>query len=192
MSLAGEYKMFVRRGNQGESFGEFLGSAEGIAVAAGEQAGDAELREMVRTALRGGAGGMERVAEDEQTADEVGLFGQEHGGLTATVGVAAEVDGEAGFGGELGDGVGEAGAVLGGAGGMGRPAGLADAVGHVDAEDSPAEGGEGVGEGDQEGGVSVRTGAMGEDEGALGVGGAYEAVHGLNFSVSFDKGGVIR
>ena len=192
VSLAGEHEMFVRRGNQSEGFGELFRGTEGVAVAAREEGGDAELREMVSTAFGGSAGRMERVAEDEEAADEVGLLGEEHGGLSAAVGMAAEVDGETGFGGELSDGVGETGAVLGGARRVGRSGGFADAVGEVDAEDGPAEGGEGVGEGAQEGRVSVRAGAVGEDEGAVGVRGAYEAVHGLNFSVSFDKGGLIR
>jgi len=120
---------------------------------------------MLRALLLGLARRMQRVGQQEQTGDEAGLLGTEHAGLTASVGVTAEINLPGirllhRFNGVL-----EAGPVSGCVAGAGRSPGAGLPVRQVAAQDLEAFCCEDFGQSYQDRGLCVPASAMREHEG---------------------------
>jgi len=123
---------------------------------------------MLGALLLGLARRMQRVGEQEEGGNWLGVFcglGAEHAGLASAIGVAAEEEAAGNYFFQGGERVLQAGAVAGGVAGAGRAEGSRLAIGEIAAQDGESGGGESFGEGDEQRGLRVGTGAVGEDEG---------------------------
>src|SRR5215470_8519721 len=85
-----DFEKCVRRGNEFEGGSHFGNRAEGVASAMNEERGRGQLREMAGTKLRWFSRRMKRVGEQQQSVDQLRVFGDQDGGLAPSVGMAAQ------------------------------------------------------------------------------------------------------
>ncbi len=114
--------------------------------------------------ILGTTGRMQRVGLKQQRASQRGLGGEEHGGLAAAVGVAAEEEAAADALAERAARGAQPFAIARGAGGRRPPAQMSLAVGQVAAQDGDAARGERLGHRYQQRRVGIAAGPVGEDE----------------------------
>lgn len=161
-------------GNEGESGIHFVERTKPVAGAVDEESRGLQSREVLGAELVGTTRGVERIGGQEQRFDNSGLGGGEHRGLASAIRMAAEEDTGRTETAHRFDSGAEAGLIPRGAVAR-RTMGAKLAEGQVAAEDGEASLAEGVSEGDEERGLAVGAGAMGEDEAEFrGRGGAME------------------
>ena len=114
--------------------------------------------------ILGTAGRMQRVGLKQQGAGQRGLGGEEHGGLAAAVGVAAEEEAAADALAEHAERGAQPFTIARGAGGRGPTARTRLAVRQVAAQDGDAARGERLGHRYQQRRVGIAAGPVGEDE----------------------------
>ena len=110
---------------------------------------------------------MQRVGKQQEARDECGIFGAKHAGLATAVGVASEEETSGDHSSQLRDRVFQAGAIAGSVAGTGRAEWPHLPVRQVAAEHGEAGCSEGLGEGDQQRGLGVAAGAVGQHQGIL-------------------------
>ena len=162
---------------------EFRDGAEGIAGAVDEERGRAQVGEMLGALLLGLARGMQRVGEQQQRRELnpvprrracwIGVrrrSGRRGNGCASFDSPRRRLRrrGKVNLS-HSGDGVFQTGAVAGSVAGAGRAEGSGLAIGQVAAQDGETGGGESFSQSDQQGGLGVGAGAVGEDE-AVAVG----------------------
>jgi len=136
---------------------------------------------MLGALLLGFARWMQGIGKQQQARDQVWVFGAEHAGLAAAIGMAGEKNSSPslpqrtrqGWGTQslfhCGNGILQSGAVAGGVARAGRAPGARLAIGEIAAQDGESGGGESLGQGDEQRSLGVRAGAVGQDH-AVAVG----------------------
>ena len=112
----------------------------------------------------GPAGRVQGIGEQEQAGGQGGVFGGEHAGLAAAIGMTAEEDAAGGDFAHGEGGIAQSGAVEGGIAGARRTGGARLPEGEVAPQDEEAGGGKRFGGGQEEGRAGVGAGAMREHE----------------------------
>src|SRR5438874_11424355 len=103
---------------------------------------------------------VQRIREEQQSRDEIGLVGGEESGLPAAIGLAAEKDPSRHDATHRGDRLPEAGTVGGGAGGRGRAGRTALAERQIAAQHGKSGGAERFGRREEERRAAITAGAM--------------------------------
>ncbi len=86
------FEQTVRRRDEGDGMRQFVKRAEGVARSMDEKHRRAEIRKVRGTKLRGLAGRVQRIGEQEEAICESRIFGCEHARLSAAVGLPAQPD----------------------------------------------------------------------------------------------------
>ena len=172
-----------------ESLGQFTGRSEIVACAADEEGGGDQERQMPGAEFGGLGGRMERIAENQESAQpggqqggqQGGLFGSQHsgqhGGLASAVGMATREERKTSGGAERGDGGGQTGTVSSSARGVRWPGWPLLAKRQIDAQHRPSLVSQGGTEGNQQGRIRVGSGTVGEHQRGMGISGLDESFH---------------
>lgn len=164
-----------------ESLGQFTGRSEIVPSAADEEGGGDQERQMPGAEFGGLGGRMERIAENQESAQQGGLFGSQHsgqhGGLASAVGMATRKERKASGGAERGDGGGQTGTVSSSARGVRWPGCPLLAKRQIDAQHRPSLVSQGGTEGNQQGRIRVGSGTVGEHQRGMGISGLDESFH---------------
>ena len=151
-----------------ECGGEFVDGTEGVACAVDEESLGCELREMGRAQFVRAARWMERIGEQQEAVDEAWFGSGEHGGLTSPVGMAAEEDVACRLAAHRGEGGLDSLLIAFCASARWRAVRARLAEGQIAAEDCDARVAECGREGNEERGVAIGSGAVGEDKSVAG------------------------
>jgi hypothetical protein len=155
------------RRDQREGAAQFVDRAERIAGPLDEQRRDAEPGKMIGPQTVRLSRRMQRVREEEQRRNELGLLGGKNRGLPSAIGLAAEEEGARYDAVHRVDCRPKAGAVRCRAGGRGRPGQAALAERQVAAKHNEPSRAECLGRRDQERRAAIPTGAMRQHEAAF-------------------------
>jgi len=150
-------------GNQHQSGLHFFESGERVAGTVNKQAWRAQLGKVSGAELVGLVRRMQGIGKKQEAVGELRLLGEKHGGLAPAVGMASDENAAGDLLFRERDGATDTFAIA-----FGIAAGRAEAAGNtkgkIEAENGKAGVSEGFGYGDEQLGLAIGTGAVGEDE----------------------------
>lgn len=153
----------VRGRNESQSCVHLVGRAEGVARAVDEEAWGAQLGKVGSAELGGFLRRVKRIGEEQEAVGDLRIFGKEHGGLAAAVGMAAEKNAAADLLFDERDGAAQAAAVALGIATR-RAKAAVNTKGQIEAEHRETGSGESVGDCEEQFRLAIGAGAVSEEE----------------------------